>query len=145
MFGHILVPTDCTDETKNSLDIAVKMQSLEKDQEPDQRITLLHVIETIVDDDDTQEFERFYTTLTKRAEKKMHQLCAGYPEFQENISILVLLGSRVAEILNFVQEQGVDLILLNSHRIDLENPTKGWGTISYKVGILAPCPVMLVK
>jgi nucleotide-binding universal stress UspA family protein len=145
MFGHILVPTDCTDETKTALDIAVKMQSLEKNQEPNQRISLLHVIETIADDDDTQEFKRFYTTLTTRAEKKMHDLCAGYSESQANIEILVLLGSRVAEILNFVQEQNVDLILLNSHRIDLDNPTKGWGTISYKVGILAPCPVMLVK
>ncbi len=144
MFGHILVPTDCTEATKKALDIAVKMQSLEKDHQLRQRITLLHVIEAIADDD-SEEFQRFYTTLTRRAEKKMDQLCTGYEPKQANIESKVLLGSRVAEILNFVQEQEVDLILLSSHRINLENPTEGWGTISHKVGILAPCPVMLVK
>ncbi|MFO7801377.1 MAG: universal stress protein [Desulfovermiculus sp.] len=144
MFGHILVPTDCTEATKKALDIAVKMQSLEKDHQLNQRITLLHVIEAIADDD-SDEFQRFYTTLTRRAEKKMDQLCTGYAPTQANIESKVLLGSRVAEILNFVQDQEVDLILLSSHRINLENPTEGWGTISHKVGILAPCPVMLVK
>jgi nucleotide-binding universal stress UspA family protein len=144
MFGHILVPTDCTPDTKKALDIAVKMQSLEKNSELNQRITLLHVIETIADDD-TEEFERFYSTLTRRSENKMRELGAEYDATQANIETKVLLGSRVGEILSFAQEQGVDLILLNSHRIDLENPTEGWGTISHKVGILAPCPVMLVK
>lgn len=144
MFGHILVPTDCTEATKKALDIAVKMQSLEKDHELSQRITLLHVIEAIADDD-SEEFHRFYTTLTRRAERSMDQLCSGYEPQQANIESKVLLGSRVAEILDFVQEQEVDLILLSSHRINLENPTEGWGTISHKVGILAPCPVMLVK
>ncbi|WP_027369527.1 universal stress protein [Desulfovermiculus halophilus] len=144
MFGHILVPTDCTPDTKKALDIAVKMQSLEKNSELNQRITLLHVIETIADDD-AEEFERFYSTLTRRSENKMRELGAEYGAAQANIETKVLLGSRVGEILAFAQEQSVDLILLNSHRIDLENPTEGWGTISHKVGILAPCPVMLVK
>ena len=144
MFGHILVPTDCTEETKNALDIAVQMQSLEKNYEPSQRITFLHVIETIADDD-TEDFQRFYSTLTKRAEKKMAQLITPYESHLAIIEPKVLLGSRVAEILRFALEQSVDLILLKSHRIDQENPTEGWGTISHKVGILASCPVMLVK
>ncbi|MDZ7758895.1 MAG: universal stress protein [Desulfovermiculus sp.] len=144
MFGHILVPTDCTEATKNALDIAVKMQSLEKNRELNQRITLLHVIETIADDD-TEEFQRFYSTLTKRAEKKMAKLGTPYESHQANIEAKVLLGSRVGEILRFALDQSVDLILLKSHKIDQENPTEGWGTISHKVGILAPCPVMLVK
>ena len=144
MFGHILVPTDCTEETQKALDIAVKMQSLEKNREPNQRITLLHVIETIADDD-AEEFQRFYSTLSKRAEKKMAALITPYETHQANIESKVLLGSRVAEILRFALDQSVDLVLLKSHRIDQENPTEGWGTISHKVGILAPCPVMLVK
>ena len=144
MFEHILVPTDCTQETQKALDIAVKMQSLETYPEHTQRITLLHVIETIADDE-SEEFERFYATLTKRAEKKMGALIQGYHTQGANIETKVLFGKRVAEVLTFAQEESVDLILLNSHRIDLNNPTEGWGTISHKVGILAPCPVMLVK
>jgi len=39
----------------------------------------------------------------------------------------------------------VDLIVLTSHKIDLAHPAEGWGTTSYKVGILCQCPVLLVK
>jgi nucleotide-binding universal stress UspA family protein len=34
---------------------------------------------------------------------------------------------------------------LASHRIDLSRPGYGWSTLSYKIGVLAPCPVRLVK
>ena len=54
-------------------------------------------------------------------------------------------GNRAPEIVRYAGEIGVDLIVLKSHRIDLENPSAGWGTVSYKVGILAQCPVLLVK
>ncbi len=47
--------------------------------------------------------------------------------------------------MRYAVEEGMDLIVLKSHRIDLENPSAGWGTVSYKVGILAQCPVLLVK
>jgi hypothetical protein len=42
-------------------------------------------------------------------------------------------------------ESGVELIVLSSHRVDLQNPGAGWGTMSYKVGILSQCPVLIVK
>jgi hypothetical protein len=41
-------------------------------------------------------------------------------------------------------EAVVDRIVLSSHRIDLQNPSAGWGTVSYKVGILSQCAVLLV-
>ncbi len=57
----------------------------------------------------------------------------------------ILYGRRVYEILNFAVAQGVDLIIMSSHKLDPENVTEGWGTISFKVGVLSHCPVMLVK
>ena len=57
----------------------------------------------------------------------------------------ILYGKRVYEILNFAAEHGVDLIIMSSHKLDPENVTEGWGTISFKVGVLSHCPVMLVK
>ena len=39
----------------------------------------------------------------------------------------------------------VDLTIMKSHKVDLEDRSHGWGTISYKVSILAQCPVLLVK
>lgn len=52
----------------------------------------------------------------------------------------VLYGNRATEIARYAAESGIDLIGLTSHRIELERPGGGWGTLSYKVGILAPCP-----
>ena len=57
----------------------------------------------------------------------------------------VIFGDRAHEIVRYAMERGVDLIVLSSHRIDLGNPSAGWGTVSYKVGILSQCPVLLVK
>ena len=57
----------------------------------------------------------------------------------------VIFGDRAHEIVRYATETGVELIVLSSHRIDLGNPSAGWGTVSYKVGILSQCPVLLVK
>ncbi len=141
MFRHILIPTDCTQQTLNALDIANRMQELNTSEET--AITLLHVIETIADDD-SQEFQQFYNQLKQQAHKKMEefvQACRQKSDIRKHIAF----GNRVQEILTFCQEESVDLIILSSHKIDPNNPTQGWGTISHKVGILSSCPVMLVK
>ena len=54
-------------------------------------------------------------------------------------------GRRVDEILRTAAEQKIDLVVMSSHRLALRNPGENWGTISYKVGILSRCPVLLVK
>ena len=64
---------------------------------------------------------------------------------RERIHIDILCRGRVREIVSFTRENGVDLIVLSSHRIDKIHPAEGWATISYKVAILAPCPVLMVK
>ena len=45
-------------------------------------------------------------------------------------------------LVRFAVEKEVDLIVLASHRIDLSRPGYGWSTLSYKIGVLAPCPVL---
>jgi nucleotide-binding universal stress UspA family protein len=57
----------------------------------------------------------------------------------------ILYGNRANEIVRFAHENDIDLIVLSSHRIDVASEALGFGTISYKVGILAHCPVMMVK
>jgi len=57
----------------------------------------------------------------------------------------IAYGDRLQEIVKFSEEQSADPIVMRSHRIDPANPTQGWGTISYKVSVLAQCPVLLVK
>jgi universal stress protein A len=45
----------------------------------------------------------------------------------------------------YADEQEVDLLLLSSHQVDRDHPALGWGTISYRIAIMARCPVLLVK
>lgn len=139
MFQHILVPTDLTERSLKALEIAVEMAVGEG-----ARVTLLHVIETIEGSED-EDFAAFYRKLERRAERFMNRTLGQYRERNQTIGKEIICGRRVPDILKFVREKGVDLIVLSSHRIDKENMLQGWGTISYKVGLLADCPVMLVK
>jgi len=139
MFEHILVPTDLTDRNRRAMEIAIKM-ALENSC----KLTLLHVVETI-EDMDTEEFRKFYKALGLRADKKMDELMAQSRRQDMVIEKQVLFGRRVFEILSFADVNGVDLIIMSSHRLDVENASAGWGTISYKVGVMSHCPVLLVK
>jgi universal stress protein A len=139
MFKHILVPTDLTERSLHALDIAIKLASSESS-----RVTLLHVIE-IIQDTESDEFKDFYERLGRRAGKKMEQMVGKYPRGASGIAMEITYGRRVPEIINFATDQSIDLIILSSHKVDVDDMLQGWGTISYKVGILSHCPVMLVK
>jgi nucleotide-binding universal stress UspA family protein len=139
MFKHILVPTDFSEESQKALEIATQM-ALDKAG----RITLLHVIETI-QGEESGEFAPFYEKLKKRAETKLKAMLEPYADTLLPMEKEILVGRRVPEILHYSQDNNVDLIVLSSHKIDPHDETRGLGTISYKVAILAPCPVMVVK
>ncbi len=139
MFKHILVPSDLTERNRKAMDIATGM-GLENEGV----ITLLHVIETL-DEADSEDFKKFYKQLGARADKTIDKLISRYGSQNVNVQKQVLYGKRVYEILNFAATHQVDLIIMSSHKLDPDNATEGWGTISFKVGVLAHCPVMLVK
>jgi nucleotide-binding universal stress UspA family protein len=139
MFKNILVPTDFTEKSHTALDIALKISKGEKFV-----ITLLHVIETI-DDADEEEFDEFYRKLKERAQQKIDEIAGLYPEYDGCIMKEILFGSRVREIVKFAHEKSIDLIVLSSHRIDRMEAAADWATISYKVAILAQCPVLIAK
>ncbi len=139
MFTNILVPVDFSEDNKKALDIAFSMT-----RQDNGVITLLHVIETI-DDADFMEIKDFYGQLEKRATAAMDKLMVSLEGGDVTIKQKILFGNRAAQILQFALERKVDLIVLSSHRIDPEEPTRGWGSISHKVGILSQCPVLLVK
>lgn len=139
MFRHILIPTDLTEKSLKAVEIALKMAVGESC-----RVTLLHVIETI-DDSEEDEFHDFYKRLHKRAMRIMDRISGLFPDAGSIIFKEICYGKRVREIVRFADEKEVDLIVLSSHRINLENPVQGWGSISYKVSILSDCPVMLIK
>jgi universal stress protein A len=133
------VPVDLTDVHQGALDIAARLA-----KEHDGEVTLLHVVEVISEVWATED-RGFYTRLERTARDHLARLghaleARAVPRREE-----VVFGHRAPEIVRYAGEMGADLIVLKSHRIDLQNPSAGWGTVSYKVGILAQCPVLLVK
>ena len=139
MFKNILVPSDLTERNLKAMDIAVTM-ALENRAV----VTVLHVIET-VEEVDSEDFRKFYRQLGARAGRKIDKLIAQYAREGLTMEKQILYGRRVYEILNFAVAHGVDLIIMSSHKLDPENAAEGWGTISFKIGVLSHCPVMLVK
>jgi len=139
MFRRILVPVDLTDKNILALDIAIQL-ALQNQAS----VTLLHVIETLADLT-FQELEDFYKRLEKKARNKMDQMAERAIEKGVVVHPKIIYGQRAEEIVKYTLEQQIDLIIMTSHKVDLKNPTRGWGTLSYQVGILAQCPVLLVK
>jgi universal stress protein A len=136
-FRHILVPTDLTERTDKALQLAHTLASHEAS-----RVTLLHVIENI-DGLRLEELRPFYARLERKARTAMNVLVKRRPE--SAAASAVVYGRRAEEIVNFAAANDVDLIVLASHRVNPSLVNRDWGTISYKVGILAQCPVLLVK
>ena len=139
MFKKILVPIDLSDSHQQAIEIAAKLAG-----EGDGQVTLLHVVE-VIPGLWIEEERDFYDRLEAAARAHLSRLGRQLEELHVPRREEVIFGNRAEEIVRYAMEAGVDLIVLRSHRIDLENPGAGWGTLSYKVGILSQCPVLLVK
>ena len=138
-FRHILVPTDLTERTEKALELAARLALRDT-----VRITLLHVIET-VDGLRFDELRPFYERMERNAQKTMSALARQASAAATHPENAVVYGRRAEEIVKFASANAVDLIVLASHRVKPSRVNRDWGTISYKVGILAQCPVLLVK
>jgi nucleotide-binding universal stress UspA family protein len=136
MFRKIMVPIDLSDAKNSALRIAKKMAA-----QNNAHLTLLHVIEKI-EYLPSAETKTFYSRLKKTGAEKLHKIAEN---FRGKITTKIILGNRASSIVEYAVKNRIDLIVMNSHRIDLKEPNKGWGTISYKVAILSQCPVLLVK
>ena len=138
-FRHILVPTDLTDRTEKALQLAGQLAAPAA-----ARVTLLHVIETI-QGLAFDEVKSFYERLERTARRRMESLTQRASEAPLATAWVIVRGRRAEEIVKYAAANEVDLIVLASHRVNPSLVDRDWGTISYKVGILAQCPVLLVK
>jgi nucleotide-binding universal stress UspA family protein len=136
MFRRILVPTDLTDESRQALDLALALAS-----PAGAHVTLLHVIERIPNLDD-RELRSFYDQLEHDGRSRLHDLSASaHQPGNVEIEHLVLFGRRAEEIVRTAEDSNCDLVILQ-HASD-QRPLLG--SISYKVSVLAPCSVLLLK
>jgi universal stress protein A len=138
-FQRILVPTDLTARAEKALDLAMTFCAPDRS-----RVILLHVIETFRGLE-FDEMEPVYRKFEKKAREKMAAAMARLPPSRTEVLQEIVYGDRAEEIVKFASAHKIDLIVLASHRVNPSAIGRDWGTISYKVGLLAQCPVVLVK
>lgn len=136
-FQRILVPVDLSDRVSSALDWAVRLAG------PGTTVTLLHVVETL-EDVRFEEMEEFYRKLEERAVRTLEGWVEELGRRGVEARRQVVFGHRLQEVLSAAAD-GPDVVLLRSHTVDPERPGHGWGTLSYRLAVLAPCPVLLIK
>jgi nucleotide-binding universal stress UspA family protein len=136
MFKRILVPVDFTPMNRRALRLAVELARPGK-----ATITLMHVIERIELVPDA-ELRGFYRKLQGRARRQLAALAATLAGKGCKVRRRILRGSRVVEIVRAAAR--MDLVVLASHRVARGRLSRGY-TLSHRVALLAPCPVLLVK
>lgn len=139
MFGTILVPVDLSEQNDAPIAFASRFARTE-----DGVVHLLHVIETIPGLE-LEEERAFYHRLERNARRYLDKLGKSLDEKTARWEANVVYGSRAATILAEAERLSADLLVMRSHRLDRDELRDGFGTLSYQVGILASCPVLLVK
>ncbi len=138
MFRKILLPVDMADRHVQALGIAAEMAG------PEGEVVLLHVIEVIAGL--TMEEEKpFYTRLEKAARAHLAKLGSDLGARKVQSRAEIRFGNRVAEIAKYAADDVTDLIVLTAPRFAPSDPAPSLGSMSYRVGLFAPCPVLLVK
>jgi len=139
VFQEILIPVDFSEKNRAAVDIAAELAAKSEGQ-----ATLLHVIET-VEHIPFEEMRDFYSRLERSARRGVEDLAEKFVSDGVRYRSAIVLGKRLEEIIRHAIDNQADLIVMSSHRVDPDRPAAGFGTLSYRVAILAPCPVLLVK
>jgi nucleotide-binding universal stress UspA family protein len=139
VFQNILVPVDLSEKSPPAILTAIDLADPEKGT-----IRLLHVVETIRGSE-FEEFADFYDKLHEKATKTLEDWAKNLGSTTREIRISVVFGRRSSEIIDFAEEEGCDLIVMTSHKMDEQNPSGGIGTISHHVALLAGCPILLLR
>lgn len=139
MFKNILVPLDLTDKHGPALASALALA-----KQSHGAVVLFHVVESIPGLTEQDEKD-FYSRLERLAHAHLQKSAAAFMTQGVPCQTKVVLGQRARETADHARKIGVDLIVLTAPPFDPDHPISGWGSMSWKIGLLAPCPVLLVK
>jgi nucleotide-binding universal stress UspA family protein len=137
VFRRILVPVDFTPKAMRAARAAARIAPEDAD------VTLLHVIERL--HGDLPGIERFYRRLERMARAKARAFTDLFERRGRRVRVVIVYGDPLEETLRFASSSRADLIVMGSHRFSRARVGHNWGTLSYKVGLLAKSPVLLVK
>ena len=138
MYDNILIPVDLSSANEAVFETARELGDPARTD-----IMLLHVIETL-QDDEPGEMDDFYEELRQEADEKMTAWAAEIAEDGFEVEATITYGERGPEITRVADEEGVDLIVQRSHTVTRDDETNV-GTVSHQVAIFAPCSVLLVR
>mgnify|MGYP000238093150 CR=1 FL=1 len=139
MYDTLLIPVDLSSANEDVFSTARDLAN------PDHtEILLLHVIETL-QDDEPGEMDDFYEELREEADEKMKNWAAELAEVGFEVQAAITYGERGPEITRIAEEKDVDLIVQRSHKVNRDDENPNVGTVSHQVAIFAPCSVLLVR
>lgn len=139
MFKSLLVPVDLSERNERALQTALELA-----RKSHARVMLLHVIQS-VPDLAFGELREFYGRLETASVAKLTRLARRFVVRRVRVTTEVCIGEPARDIVRIAAERGIDLIVMGSPRVRSGRRAAGWGTTSYKVGILCRCPILLVK
>lgn len=139
IFGTILIPVDLSERHEKALELAGELAALHKGE-----IVLLHVIEAI-SGATIEEEKDFYGRLEKSSWKQLEKLGRQLDQRQVRWRANVLYGNRGQAILGAARDMKADLIVLTAPHIEPGQLGTGLGSLSFKISLFSPCPVLLVK
>ena len=139
VFQRILVPVDFTAAGEPALRVALALAA-----QNGAAVTLLHVIEDVEISAD-QELRDFYEMLEAKARRELEALARRCTDEGAAVETVIEYGRRAGQIVHFAEDNQIDLIVLSSHKVNLDQMTGGWGTLSHQVSVFCQCPVLLVK
>lgn len=139
-FTHIVVPLDFKPNNQHALDVAFEVASSNE-----AKVTLAHVIERLGGDAEDEEIEEFYERLRVRADAELEFRSQRFEEFGIKVDRKVLLGKPVRELVQYLTDSDIDLVVLSSHPLDQAHPAESFATLSYQIAVLSPAAVLLAK
>ena len=137
MFRHLLVPIDLSDRNARLFGAALALA-----RASGARVTLLHVVQRIRSTS-PREFQSFYRKLEQKSRRKLDGAARRFDAAGVPIRTVVVIGEPAREIVRASFGRKVDLVVMGSHKV--RPGSRGWGTTSYKVGIMSQCSILLVK
>jgi len=139
MFRRILVPMDLSARNARPLTLALALARSGR-----ATVTLMHVVRQ-VPGLTAGEMRDFYDRLVKTSRSRLERAARPFAAKGIVVRTQVWVGDPASEIVRTASASHADLIVMGSHRVNPKRRGMGWGTTSYKVGILCRCPILLVK
>ena len=141
-YQHLLVPIVPNAPDQDALDVAFDLAT-----QHSARTTLIYVIEAVEEAayDEEDELDAFYAHLEANVRRRLQDLSQRFEHAGLAVRPEIVVGRTAQVIVRYSATESVDLIVMRSERVDLNQPEKVLTCLSHQVSMFSQCPVMLLK